>query len=184
MKTTLYTVLCIAIRLGAVLMTVDLLESIPVFLWSTQQDARFMIAVLVMAAIGLVIALVLWLKPGVLAWWAAGRGKDEVFESQIDAGQIQYIALSVLGAWLVVSGLAALVPSEMQLVRLQHLADAYPGMVPPSDAWNSLIRSLVIAVAGVILMLGARGLVGLLHRLRGYSMQPTEAADADIAPRD
>lgn len=184
MKTTLYTVLCIAIRLGAVLMAVGLLESIPVFLWSTQHDAQFMVPALVVAAVGLVIALVLWLKPGVLAWWAAGRSKGEVFESHIESDQIQYIAFSVLGAWLVVSGLAALLASAMQLLWLHHLADTYPGMVPPSNVWNSLIRSLVVTVAGVILMLQSRGLVGLLHRLRGYPTQPSAGSDDGITPRD
>lgn len=184
MKTTLYTVLCIAIRLGAVLMVVGLLESLPVFLWGTQHNVQFMIPALVIAALGLVIALVLWLKPGVLAWWASSRGKGEIFESHIEADQIQYIAFSVLGAWLVVSGLAALVPSTIQLLWLRHLADAYPGMVPPSNTWIGLIRFLVMTVAGVILMLGAHGLVGLLHRLRGYPMQPTVGSDDEITPRD
>ena len=35
MKTTLYTVLCVAIRLGAVLMAVGLLERLPLFLWES-----------------------------------------------------------------------------------------------------------------------------------------------------
>lgn len=183
MKTTLYTVLCIAIRLGAVLMAVGLLESLPVFLWS-HPDGQFVKLALALAALGLAVAFVLWLKPGVLAWWAAGRGKGEMFESPIEADQIQHIAFSVLGAWLVVSGLAALLPSTIQLLWLRHLADAYPGMVQPANIWIGLIRSLVATLAGVILMLGSRGLVGVLHRLRGYPMQPTAAGDDEITSRD
>jgi len=182
-KTTLYTVLCIAIRLGAVLMAVGLLESLPVFLWNPG-DAQFVKTALAMTAIGLVVALVLWLKPGVLAYWATGRGKGEVLESHIAADQLQSIAFSVLGAWLVVEGLAALLSSTILLAWLRHLVSAYPGIVPPSNAWVGLVRSLVMLVAGVTLMLGARGLVGLLHRVRSYPVQQAIGSDDETAPRD
>lgn len=183
MKTTLYTVLCIAIRLGAVLMAVGLLESFPAFLW-TSQDPQFTKLILAMTAFGLAVSFLLWLKPGVLAWWASSRSKGEVFESHIEADQIQYIAFSVLGAWLAVSGLANAVLLAIQTMRLHLQAEAYPGAQMSMGDWISLIRPSVVTVAGVILMLQSRGLVGLLHRLRGYPMQPTAGSDDGITPRD
>ncbi|MBD8881250.1 hypothetical protein IHE49_12235 [Rhodanobacter sp. 7MK24] len=187
MKTSLYTVLCIAIRLGAVLMAVGLLESVPLFLWNlNSSDGRFAKLALVLTASGLAIAFVLWLKPGVLAWWASsGRSKGEVFESHIEANQIQHIALSVLGVWLAISGFASMTSLAIQLVRLHLQIEGYSGAQIPGAVLGNLSRALVTTVAGVALALGSRGLVGLLYRLRGYPTQPAVAGgDDEITPRD
>lgn len=177
MKATLYTVLCVAIRLGAVLMAVELLTELPLFFFNTQNYFLNVMAC-VLTAVGFAVAIVLWLKPGVLARWASNQQKGEVLEIAIDAHQIQYIALSVLGAWLAISGLAAAVPQGITLLLMHNRVAAYAGGGMPDDAWQAPLRDAVMFVAGVTLMIGSRGLVGLLHRLRNYP------AVTDTSPRD
>ena len=69
MKTTLHTVLCVAIRLGAVLMAVGIVEQIPyIFLYSAPGD-RYSAGDLWLSGAGLLLAFMLWLWPNMLARW-------------------------------------------------------------------------------------------------------------------
>lgn len=178
MKTTLYTVLCVVIRLGAVLMAVGLFERVPVFLWGSPDRALSVIA-LGFTALGLLMAAVLWCWPGLLAWWAASRQNGEVIESTMGAGQIQYVAFSVMGCWLLISGLASGLQQGVTLL-LMH-AEISPSPALSSNIVVDLIKSAVILVAGGTLMLGSHGLVGLLHRLRGYPHNTISEADPDAS---
>lgn len=110
MKTTLYTVLCVAVRLGAVFMAVGIFERIP--------------------------------------------------------GLIGFAA-----------GLAHLA----QILMIEHGSESggYPAVVSTTE-WHWLIEYALIALAGAALLLGSRGLVTLLHRLRGYPYVSV-AADPDAS---
>jgi hypothetical protein len=167
MKTTLYTVLCIAIRLGAVLMAVGLLQTLPAFLWGSS-DGHFALLGLSLGGFGLIVAIALWMWPGMLAWLAVRQSRNEAFESSIEADQMQRIAFSVLGAWLCIHGLLGCFSHGvlMLFVRSQVVDPATLSI--PIGEWRLLIEYAATAVAGAALMLGAHGLVGLLHRLRDY----------------
>jgi hypothetical protein len=177
-KTTLYTVLCVVIRLGAVLMAVGLLEGVPAFLWGSPDRALSVIA-LGFTAFGLLVAAALWCWPGLLAWWAATRQNGEVLESTMGADQIQYVAFSVMGCWLLISGLANGLQQGIALL-LMH-AEIYPSPALPANLLVGLIKSSAIVVAGGSLMLGSHGLVGLLHRLRGYPHNTISETDPDAS---
>ncbi|MFZ0872091.1 MAG: hypothetical protein WAM90_15375 [Rhodanobacter sp.] len=180
MKTTLYTVLCVVIRLGAVLMAVRLIEGVPVFLWGSPDRVLSTIA-LGFTALGLLVAGALWFWPGLLAWWAANRQNGEVLESTMGAGQMQYIAFSVMGCWLLISGLANGLQQGITLLMMHAEIYPSPALSPalPANILVGLIKSLVIMIAGASLMLGSHGLVGLLHRLRGYPHNTIAEADPD-----
>jgi hypothetical protein len=178
LKTTLYTVLCVVIRLGAVLMAVGLFEGVPVFLWGSPDHVLSTFA-LGFTALGLLVAGALWCWPGLLAWWAASRQNGEVLESTMGADQIQYIAFSVMGCWLLISGLASGLQQGITLL-LMH-AEIYPPPALPTTILVGLIKSSVLVVAGGSLMLGSHGLVGLLHRLRGYPHNTISNADPDAS---
>lgn len=178
MKTTLYTVLCVAIRLAAVLMAVELLVASPVYLLGMPDHALSLFGV-AMVAMGLLIALALWLKPGLLARWAVRQSGHETLESSLSADAIQRIAFATLGAWLFVDGLARAIPQVWMLWRLHRMTELYPGMAAPAGQWNGLLFSGVKLVAGIALTLGARGLTGLLHRLRGYPHVDDKPANHD-----
>ncbi|HEV2680351.1 MAG TPA: hypothetical protein VGV14_07615 [Rhodanobacter sp.] len=180
MKTTLYTVLCVAIRLGAVLMAVGLLVELPGFLWGTS-DSQFVAIGLGVMAIELLIAAVLWLRPGLLAWWAANRQNGEVLESNIGPGQLQYIAFSVLGCWLLISGLANGLQQGIALLLVHARAEIYPLPTLPASLLIGLVKSAATLVAGAALLLGSHGLVGLLHRMRGYPHNTLAETDPDAS---
>jgi len=177
MKTTLYTVLCVAIRLGAVLMAVDILEQVPgLFVFATQaQDGHLAWGVPVIEAIGLLLAFALWTWPNLLAWWALGRNRHEVLETSITADQLQYIVLSVVGAWMVVRGVSACLARIAYFLLQRHEAESSGAQFTNStNEWHLIIQYALVMLAGAALMLGSRGLVGLLRRLRGYPDVITE----------
>lgn len=179
MKTTLYTVLCVAIRLGAVLMAIDVLVAVPAYLWGSP-DRTLAVIALGFAGLDLLLAAVLWLWPGLLARWAARRPDGQVLESVLGADEIQHVAFATMGAWLFISGLASTVPQAFAIWRVHDLRLTYAGIQPSAGQWNGLIRAAVVLVAGAVLMLGSRGLVGLLHRLRGFPQAGSASLDDDI----
>lgn len=171
MKTSLYNVLCVAVRLGAVLMAVGLIEQWPRLLVS-QADGQISIAAIALDLLGLLVAFVLWLRPGLLAWWAAGNAQRDVFEAQISAAQLQYIAFSVAGIYKFISGLSGVVAHGLVLLEFQRTADAVGmPMASPMYERTLFVEYLVATLAGLVLVLGARGLTGYLQRLRGGHFQ-------------
>lgn len=175
MKTTLYTVLCVAIRLGAVFMAVGILERIPGLVAFANQDGHLFLGAMLLNGAGLLLAFALWVWPNILVWWAAGRSSHEVVETAITADQLQYIALSVLGAWMFIDGFAAGLAHLAQIMMIKHGTESggYPAVVSTNE-WHWLIEYALIALAGAMLVLGSRGLVSLLHRLRGYPYASVE----------
>ena len=178
MKTTLYTVLCVAIRLGAVFMAVGILETLPQIFFLPGEGGRFATFVLLLEGAGLLLAFALWLWPNILVWWAIGRNRHEILESSISADQLQHIALSVLGAWMFIGGLSACLSRAVMILVVKN--DNMLGMLPTGE-WRWLIQYAATAVAGAALTLGSRGLVGLLHRLRGYPQYTSVEANADTS---
>ena len=185
MKTTLFTVLCVAIRLGVVLLAVNILEQLPFWLSQSHQGGVYTLYLLMVGLFGLVIAAVLWVRPGILAWWAIGKGQREVLEIPVSADQIQHIAFSVLGVWMVISGLGGCISHLMIMLFLRgRVADAATGMLPPAE-WRYVCAYALEAVAGGALAIGSRGLIRLLHGLRGYPVTETGASgDGAAAARD
>ncbi len=171
MKTSLYSILCITIRLGAVIWIVGSLVHLP-FSWISAMSAPHP-----SAAIGwllgevvcqVLIAFLFWLFPGALAKLAAGRATHEFFESSTSAATLQYVSLSVVGAWFLLQGLVYLSFEAAQ--ALQFGIESIPDRLPVFAA------SSMRVVAGLGLLLGARGLVGLLESLRGR----VHIASADV----
>ncbi len=179
MKTTLYTVLCVAIRLGAVLMAVGVFERLPgIFFF--RGDVHYPLPALLMEAFTLLLAFVLWLRPGLLAWWAVGGKRQEILESPIHADQLHYVAFSVLGAWLVISGVAGCFGHGTIILLLHQASYDGSGETVPAAEWHWMVQYGVTAAAGVVLMSGSRGLIGLFQRLRGYPHFMLAKTDPDI----
>ncbi|HEY1590012.1 MAG TPA: hypothetical protein VGG00_09770 [Rhodanobacter sp.] len=183
MKTTLYTVLCIAVRLGAVLMAVGILEQVPsLFVTLHNEDSHFMLGVSLLEGAGLLVAFALWLWPNILVRWALGRSRHETLESSISSGQLQHIAFSVMGVWLFIAGLSGCVGRGVMFLMIRHqmALGALPGMAPTNE-WHWMAQYATTAAAGAALTFGSRGLVGLLHRLRGYPHNTITQADPDAS---
>lgn len=179
MKTTLSAALCIVIRLGALLMAVQVFAALPVLL--SMRDRTFVAMELSFAVLTLLLAAVLWARPGWLARCAVRRGDDLSLEGDIEASSLQRIAFATLGAWFLVEGLAYVIPSMVTAWEVHALQQQYPGMQMPAGQWNNLIRALVLLMAGAALMLGSQGLTMLLQRLRGRAHVQDD--DAEMTPR-
>jgi hypothetical protein len=186
MRTSLYTILCICIRLAAILLAISVLAAIPgTYFGLTGNDwavERWWI-VLVYIALFL-LALLLWVFPGFLARLAAGKTAMEVFESPITAETIQYVAFSVVGLRYLIGGmygLMYLLPREMivrHVLRAQSTADAVT--FHDADFTATIISYSFEVIVGFGLLLGARGLIGLLNRLRETSLPPAMSDSAEI----
>ena len=118
-------------------------------------------------SVGLLVTIMLWVRPGLLAWWAAGR-KGEVFESNISAEQLQYIAFAVLGAWFFINGIGQLFQQATIFLagRAQDPDASYATM--PNSIWAGLVQGAVLMIMGGAFAFGARGLAALLQRMRGH----------------
>lgn len=171
MKTSLYSILCIAIRIGAVLWAIGSLANLP-FSWiaaqNTQQPSAAVTWLLCGEVVQLLVIAALWLYPGTLARFAASRSSREIFEAAVSPMQFQYIAFSVVGAWVALEGCVFL---SYEIVRTAQFAfENFPLKLA------SLAESGVRIAGGLALMLGARGLAGLLSTLRERG-GPPEAVD-------
>jgi hypothetical protein len=164
MKTSLYSILCIVIRLGAVFFAAWIIAVFPTIYISAhtrQFDAGSFQLLEGFYLGGLVVAFGLWLYPGILASLAAGRSTREPFETSIDAHDIQYVALSILGIWLALKGLGSL---AFEITRGIAFSTAEASMSTVEAA--PLAAAGVEVVLGIALALGGKGVVGLLQRLR------------------
>jgi hypothetical protein len=178
MKTNLHTVLCIAIRLGAVLLAVHALEDAGTMI-AVEENRHRLVGVLLFDALYLAVGVVLWLWPGMLAWWASSRSSRQMLETPIAADDLQRIALSVLGVWLMVSGLSGFLSHALIMVFLGERLTSYTTGHLPASEWRGLFYYGLEAIGGAVVALGATGLVSLFHRLRRFPGASAAASAAD-----
>jgi hypothetical protein len=169
----MYSILCIVIRLGAVLLAVNALASaisLPMLTRPETADPGYLWLSAVAIVLTVVLAFLLWLYPGWLARLCTGRSAQQVFESPIGSAELQWIALSVLGVYLVVEGIASVGRYAIQEVITNALLDVPQRL----RLFSRMVFPLLQIVLGAALAFGARGLTGLLNRLRdaGYPHQP------------
>ncbi|WEN14978.1 hypothetical protein PY254_17380 [Rhodanobacter sp. AS-Z3] len=177
MKTTLHSVLCVAIRLGAVLMVVGNLEQIPGLVFYSSEEGHLVWAALSLHGAGLLLAFALWFWPNLLAWWAVSRSQGEVLELAISPAQLQYVALSVAGVWAFIGGLSGVVGHGAVIVLIKHQASVGDSSAfVPAAEWRAMVYYGTMLLAGAALAFGARGLAGLLQSMRGYPHAKTAVA--------
>lgn len=179
MRTSLYSILCIVVRLGAVMLFLETATSLP----AAWESLRFVVqdpavpddAVrgMLIGFSGAMIALsfLLWLYPGLLARMAVGAASREVFESPIAPKDFQYIAFSVLGVAFAIKGLMGLVVVLFRLALSARVGDVLFHTLVWQNGADVLVQ-IVQFGAGVGLTLGARGLAGLLNGLRERGLPP------------
>jgi len=177
MRTSLYSILCIVIRLGAAVLAASTLGSVLSLALMIRQgtalaDLGWVFGVWVAM---LAIAFLLWLYPGWLARLCSPRSANQVFESPIAARDLQWIAFSVLGAYFVVAGIVGFVYYEANLLIADAISDRE--MRIENFVRNGL-HALLQCAAGIALVLGARGLTGMLHRMRYGDPPAPPARDA------
>ena len=182
MRTSLYSVLCMVIRLGAVLLAVSTLGSVLSLCLALRNGAaaRDLVPALVAFVLTLLVAFLLWLYPGPLARMASTRSSQQILDIPIRAAQLQWIALSVLGMYFVVDGLVGFAHYEVQQLIVGAIADRERRI---EKFVQVALYGLLQMGFGIALTLGARGLAGVLQRIR-YGGLPPQAEAPENAARD
>ena len=178
MRTSLYSVLCIVIRLGAILLAMNTaIGFAPAYLAAS--NGHFGVgatgSVIGFSGALLATAVLLWLFPGILARLAVGQASQQVFELTIGANELQYIALAVLGVAFAMSGLIDLVDFSMRTALTFNLNDS---TYIQRENWLRVVPQILKLVLGLVLAVGSRGLAGLLHRLRETGLGPASSEHA------
>lgn len=168
MKTSLRSLLNIAVRLGAVLLAIHTVEQAPTVAYDVANGHPWPVGPLSFGALGLLGAGALWLWPGLLSYWAVGQRGNEVFETPLDAATLQHVAFAVTGVWLAVAGLTGVVGQLMSIAMMDDLV----GTMRVTDHWIWVVRYAITGVAGVVLLVGARGLTSWLNDLRTCNLPP------------
>ncbi len=190
MRTSMYSILCIVIRCGALAVAlnalaglwrvVDLVVAGEVLNGGSISTLLTGTLFLVMATV--LLALLLWLFPGPLARLATGRSSQQVFESPISAAELQWIAVSVVGVLTVLDALLGLytwIAEGMSRPDARVIGDEYH-----RQRMLDISYYVVKIVLGLAFTLGAKGLTGFLHRIRHGAQppvsqitQPSDGAD-------
>jgi hypothetical protein len=191
MRTSLYSILCIGIRLAAVLLAVNTLLSVPAgyaALVHGDWGRSEIVWLAVLWTVVLLFALLLWVYPGMLARLAAGKASQEIFESPVGAEELQYIAFSIVGLWILLGGVIGFAQSALSELFVDHVLRSSNAGI---DAQALRVRAIMdfatevlrILVGGA-LMLRARGLVALLRRARYAGLSQTVGDDEATAEED
>jgi hypothetical protein len=128
----------------------------------------------------LLIAAGVWLFADVIAGIGVAR-RQPAFESDMSFQDWQSIFFSAIGLWLLVQGILHLVAEAGQWMIL-YRTFTQRNIALPSDDGRSFARSLsalLETAIGVGLLLGGRGLAGLLHRIRSIGAVPREEGPVD-----
>jgi len=118
----------------------------------------------VMLACGL--ALLRW-APAIAARWA-GPGETDAAPPSPTARGLEVVGYRLLGVYMIVSGLPSLASRVGSSVASASFSTS--GSYLTLDLFSSFLAILL----GLWLVLGARGLAGLLDRLRGAGLQESE----------
>lgn len=188
MRTSLYSIFCILIRLGAVIMAVSTIVAVPAA-WMGAQATHAEGYVGVLLGLGgamLAFAASLWIYPGVLARLAAGKASEQIFESPISAEELEQIAFAVVGVWFAIEAIAGLLAAVASIVVVSYEADAGEGVPLAAAMFRHetvrLVPLLVKLALGVVLAMRARGLVGWIRAFQDRGLPAPVAESADDAP--
>ena len=182
-RTNAHTILCVMIRAFAAWGAVQLLLQLIMLLqmppqayadwplWTRWSAWLLSIALLAM----------MWLFPDWLARVALLRRTHETFESDIDARDLLAIALATVGAVIAVDAVVDITRTLMFYVdALQEARDS--GTSLPPSLGMLLGPEIVGLVASLGLLLGARGIASVIHRVRHASLVPAVPEDSHVKP--
>lgn len=132
--------------------------------------AGMLLATVWVTTVGVPVALavVLWVYPQLLL---AGVSANQSEPKQAtEAMQWQVIGFNLIGIWLLLTGLRDLVQhGAMYLAIVDSSSAQAPSLLYQFQLWGALAQT----VLAISLILGARGLLGLLRKIRAFGAQPS-----------
>jgi Na+/melibiose symporter-like transporter len=187
-RTSLYSILCIGIRLGAVILAVTTLASLPSAYNTAMHDLHedsWLIAALFVGV--LLLAFLLWVFPGALARLAAGKASQQMFESPISVSSLQYIAFSVVGLRFFIGGGYGLIWEGVRETIIRHAMRLNEGAdvtFHNADFIAAIVAYSFQVIAGICLLLGSRGLVNWLDRTREAALPQAVSAENPVGEKE
>ena len=170
-RTNAHTILCVIIRAfaawGAVMLLLQLIMMLQMPpqayadwpLWMRWFAWLFSISLLGLG----------WLFPDWLARVALFRRTQETFESDIDAQGLLAIALATVGAVIAIDAVVDITRTLLFYADALHKARDSETSLPPS--LGMLLGPEVVGlVVSIGLLLGARGIASVIHRVRHASL--------------
>ena len=167
MRTSLYSILCIVIRLGAVMLALGSIERMGYMIGQggySSYPAEQQWLAWGFFAFGMLTSFLLWLYPGPFARLASARSAQQVFESPVSAADMQWIALSVLGMYWIMTGILDLSELGYRYVWMSELLGT--GEAAMRSLHGQIAYDALEVITGIALTLGARGLAKLLQKMR------------------
>jgi hypothetical protein len=109
------------------------------------------------------IALMLWFFPVTVARKILPKDDRKTGETEISLKDIDVVAYSILGVWLLATTIPDVIYWLLVLATLEH-----KGLIPymTHSRLASVIATIIQFGIGIWLMLGAKGLRGLIRKLR------------------
>jgi hypothetical protein len=158
--------LAIVIRFIAIYLVLEALTFIPMFVG--MGEMRFLIdgslnyVALIMLAV-LLLLVILFLKPLPIAKLIMPGDANEKLDWNLNINDIQAVAFSVLGLYLVANSLTDL---AYWIYFLTQLLQEHPGSELTIEQKANIVELIIEFVVGLYLLFGSSGLQGLLIRFR------------------
>ena len=120
----------------------------------------------------LVIAALLWLFADVIAKLGIARPQQALFETDMSFQEWQAILFSAIGLWLLVQGVLQFSHEAAQWFYVHRISEQENVEPIVEGQFAKNVSTTLETAIGVGLLLGGRGLAGLLQRIRGQGSMP------------
>jgi hypothetical protein len=173
-RTNAYSLFVILLRAAAVWLVCSLALAVPTYLASGLRGNWPWDVLAVFLLVPSLFAALVWLYADKLARLVMARPNQPLFESDIAASEWQALIFSAIGLWQAVIGFLDTMIHFLKWFPLSRaIRDSGGAMAWPDDYWPDTIASVLQVAVGVGLMLGARGIVAMLHKWRYAGMRNT-----------
>jgi hypothetical protein len=159
-------VVAVAVRLFAIGLTVYVVTgavgTAPVYFTRKFEPSVFLLVVggtfLTLVAALLLWRFPLWIASKLLPYDHSRSGGS----SSVTGGELQTVAFTVLGIYFMFKAVVAAVYWVFWFSSVRSM-----GFDPAADQWASVLKTLAELVLACFLVFGARGLTGLIRKVRG-----------------
>lgn len=160
-------IVAIAVRLFAIFLFVYAVRMVPGMVVLIRQEVESIdfIFGLVFLASHLLVALLLWVFALAIARTLLPGGKPGKAPARLALGDIQAVAFSVMGLWVLASAVPDIFYWGSFLYQTNVSGWGYRELSPENT--GNIVSTLVELAIGLWLLFGARGLAGLVKMARG-----------------
>lgn len=170
-RSNVHTLLTVFVRVVAIAFLLQAFVQFAIGYWTyggpVSDDSQWRTLAIAMPLVTLLLCAAVWLFADVLVRCALARPDGATFESTLDAADWQRVGFSVIGLWFAAVAVVDLVATAGSWMHLRALQQDYPDTDISLQLLPDVFGALSQLVLGASLLLGARGLQGLVARLRG-----------------